>query len=290
MPPANNATHDSPGSPAQLAGIHVYPVKSCAGIALESSQITRTGLALDRRWMLVDEAGRFISQREVASMALIRCELIPGGVRVEADGLAALDIPLEMDAAPEKNVQLHGQSRLARDRGEEAAQWFGEAIGRHCRLVEAIPHADPWTIHEPEGEGETTYFPDLYPLLVTSKETLDALFPDGRTGMERFRPNLVLAGASAFAEDGWESILIGDQARIKQVKPCARCVITTIDPAKGVRQGQEPLRTLAARRSWRGKAVFGWNALVETPSTVSIGDQVTCLVPRREPEPIGEAS
>ena len=175
---------------------------------------------------------------------------------------------------------------VARDVGEEPAKWFSHALKRPCRLVEAVPEEDPWRNQDPEGEGATTYFPDLYPLLVTSMSTLKELFPAGDIEMARFRPNLVIAGAPPFAEDRWETLEIGG-VQIALAKPCTRCSITTVDPLRGVRDGQEPLRTLASTRQWRGKGVFGWNAVVRTPGEVCLGDAVECVQPRVTFEPIG---
>ena len=246
-----------------------------------------TGLCLDRRWMLVDEDGRFISQRKIPAMARLQCSLIPGGIRVEHEESLPLELAEATDAlGATREVRLLSQARMARDRGEEAAAWFSKAIGQPCRLVEAIPEEDPWKIHEPEGEGETTYFPDLYPILLTSEATLQALFPAEKIEMARFRPNLVLAGAEPFAEDQWDTLQIGNMV-ISLVKPCARCAITTVDPETGIINGQEPLRTLAETRSWKGKGVFGWNAIVRTPGRIAVGDCVKCLKPRDPAVAIG---
>ena len=272
---------------AMLAEINVYPVKSCAGVRLESSVLAPTGLHLDRRWMLVDEDGRYLSQRQEPRMACLKTSILPGVVQVSREDGSTLKLPQKPKTDGEtRTVQLHSWTRQARDVGEEPATWFSEAIQRPCRLVEAVPDEDPWRNHEPEGEGATTYFPDLYPLLVASKSTLKAVFPSEEIEMTRFRPNLVLDGQEPFEEDRWHNIAIG-QVQIALVKPCTRCSITTVDPHCGVQEGPEPLRTLSKTRSWHGKPVFGWNAIVRAPGPLRAGDPVSWVDQRQKLEPIG---
>ncbi len=224
--------------------------------------------------MIVDEEGKFLSQRREPRMATLTPRICGDHLQVDRPKGDSFHIPLEPPQPGErKEVRLHGAVRLAQESSRLANDWFSEALNQPCRLVESVPHEDPWRNTDPEAELANTYFPDLYPILITCTESLERLFPDGTISMDRFRPNLVLEGSQAFAEDEWESIKIGS-AFLKLVKPCARCQVTTVDQETGVQSGPEPLKTLGLKRRWQGKAVFGWNALVSTPGTIESGDRV----------------
>ena len=220
-------------------------------------------------------------------MATIETAIEPEAVVVRDRDGNVHRIPRSSDLnTPVRTVRLHQAERLGLDLGDEAADWFTRALQRPCRLVRAIPDRDPWENHEPEGEGAKTRFPDLYPILVASESSLQTLFPTGEFGMERFRPNLSISGGPAFEEDRWKQIRIGDVV-LELVKPCARCQVTTVDQATGIRQGPEPLQGLAKSRSWQRKPVFGWNALVRSTGTVRIGDPVEVIELKSEPTKIG---
>ena len=282
------ATQDSVSQGSiRLHRIGVHPVKSCRAVHPEAWRVEATGLELDRAWMLVDPDGRFISQREEPAMATIQTTIETDAVIVrDRDGHVAR-IPLSHDPdAPVREVRLHQADRLGIDFGDAVADWFTAALQRPCRLVQAIPARDPWENHEPEGERAKTRFPDLYPILVASEASLQALFPGGEFGMDRFRPNLTISGAPAFAEDQWKRIQIGDVV-LELVKPCARCQVTTVDQSTGVRQGPQPLQDLAKSRSWHRKPVFGWNALVRSTGEIRLGDRVKVLDLKLEPTEIG---
>lgn len=262
-----------PGLSAQIAQLFVYPVKSCAGVALTEAVLTAEGLDLDRTWMVVDEHGEFVTQRELPRMALIQPQLKTYEVVLRAPGMLALH--LQIDAVEQAaRVSLWGQELAAYDMGDTAAQWFSDFLGARLRLVRFDPEqrhlADPaWT----GGVEAASQFSDGFPLLVISQASL-ALFNQrlaaaGRApvGIERFRPNIVLAGIEAHDEDRLDTLVIDTgegTARIKLVKPCPRCPIPNVDPATGAVDPVVGDTLQAYRRSERldGAVAFGMNAIV----------------------------
>ena len=269
---------------AQLTAIRRYPVKSCAGHPVESAVVEPWGLAGDRRWMVVDDVGLLITAREVNTMVLIRPEQTAAGLRVTAPDLPSLEIPVP-DPGIQVPVRVWRSQLTAASGGPEADAWFSKAIGRSARLVylddpqRRSPNPD---FSEPT---DRVSFADGYPLLVATEASLAALNDEilaaSRTGREplpmtRFRPNVVIAGTEAWAEDDWRRIRIGD-AVFRAVKGCDRCVVTTIDPDSAVRE-KEPIASLARIRRWDGATWFGVNLIPDTPDvTIRVGDEVEVL-------------
>lgn len=268
------------GGAAILAGMHVtvlarYPIKGCRGHAMTELTVDRLGVEGDRRLMLVDGRGRFLSQRERPGMATLVPTLHGSSLRVEAPGLPGLACSID-PAGPLRPVQLWDDEIWAVDQGGEAADWFSAAIGERCRLVWFGPGSerplDPAWSPRPDAE---TAFADGYPLLLTLEESLADLNRriDDPVPMNRFRPNVVVAGAPAWSEDGWRGLAIGTM-RFLAVKPCARCQVPTTDQETGVRHPrQEPLRTLAAFHTIPGLgAIFGQNLVPDAPGVLRVGD------------------
>lgn len=261
-----------------IRALFVYPVKSCGGIALDQAQLVAEGLKWDRYWMAVDETGQFVSQRKYAAMALIVPVFVEGGVRLSKKGMASsLLLPFEAPATARRvSATVWRDTLEALDEGDEAAQWFSEAVGVPLRLVRFAPDVTrlankKWT----NGEDAPTHFRDGYPLLVTSEASLAdlnaRLAAKGATPvpMTRFRPNIVVDGESAFEEDFIDTLSIdGTGVVLRFAKPCDRCPITTIDQQTGEHDAQwpaEPLDTLATFRSdprVDGGLTFGMNATV----------------------------
>jgi len=252
-------------SDVRIAALNIYPVKSCAGIALQEAWITPTGFDLDRRWMVIDARARFLTQRELPRLALVHPRIETGELRLTAPGMP--ELALRSDADGERVAVIIWRDRCTGiDAGEQAAQWFSEFLDKPTRLVsfdlEARRPVEPgWA----DGFDATAMFADGYPFLVISEGSLDEL--NTRLAhplpMNRFRPSIVLSGVAAYAEDRISELCAGD-VRIRLVKACTRCVITTTDQDSGERQGDEPLRTLKSYR-WdavqRGVA-FGQNAIL----------------------------
>jgi uncharacterized protein YcbX len=258
-----------------LSDIIFYPVKSCGAIRLAEAVLTDSGLAAqgvhDREWMLVDAAGRFLTQREYPRMALIAPRLGPGVLEVSAPGMAPHALSLaEAPGSIPREVHIWDDRVGAIDGGDASADWFSQAIGAPCRLVRFPPSArratsTRWT----GGVAAPTRFADGYPVLLIGAASLDDL--NGRLAaagrerlpMNRFRPNLVIDGLDAFEEDYIAQFDLGG-AVLKPVKPCPRCPIPSIDQASGV-PGPDPLDILGAyrRKPQLDDAVcFGMNCIV----------------------------
>lgn len=260
-----------------LARIYVYPIKSAAGVALDRAALDGLGLRHDRRWMLVDDAGEFLSQRRLPRMALISVSFSGASLLVEAPSMSALTLPLEPgpdDPRQRTPVRVFDDLVPAASAGEEPDRWFSGFLGVGCRLVympdDVVRPVDP----DYARDGDRVGFADGFPLLMFSEASLADLnsrLPEP-VPENRFRPNLVVSGCGAFAEDGWRWVRVGEVG-FRVAKPCARCTITTVDQRIGVR-GKEPLRTLASYRKVGDKVMFGQNLAHDGPGELRVGDAV----------------
>lgn len=250
---------------AFIESLHVYPVKSCAGIATAQAVLGAAGLEHDREWVIVDPRDHFLTQRDLPRLALIRTRLDPGHLVLDAPGLETLRLPLDHQGE-RRVVTVWRSQNPSFDAGDAAAAWLAGFLGRPVRLVRFDAAHRRLSNRDWTGEIEApNFFTDGYPILVLSRGSLDDL--NGRLGrvldMNRFRPNLVLGGVEPYAEDRIREIDTGDVV-LRLVKPSTRCVITTTDQATGERDGEEPLRTLKTYRfssELRG-IVFGVNAVI----------------------------
>jgi len=263
---------------ATIARLFVYPVKSCAGVEVSEALLIETGLEFDRAWMVVDEAGEFVSQRELPRMALIRPQLKHSEMVLRAPGMLALHIAFDRVEAPTR-VRVWNDEVAAYDMGDLAAQWFSDFLSEpgkpgKLRMVRFDPEVRrlsslKWTA----GVEAPNQFADGYPVLVASEGSmaelnarLEAAGHDA-VGIERFRPNVVLAGIEAHDEDRVDTLHIATEegeASLKPVKPCARCPIPDIDPATGTSSPEvgDTLRTYRADPRVDGAITFGMNAIV----------------------------
>jgi len=259
-----------------LSELHVYPVKSCGGISLETATLGTRGVPGDRGWMVVDAAGRFITQRSDPRLARIRTRLEPERLVLEAPDLPPLELPRDA-AGQQVEVTVWNDTGRAVDAGDGAAAWLREHLGRRVRLV----RMDGAFARRPNPEWATTgelSFVDAFPVLVISRASLEDLNRRLPTPlpMNRFRPNLVIDGCAPFEEDRWGRIEVGG-AVLRLVKPCTRCSTTTVEQETAQR-GHEPLSTLATFRCWdRGGVIFGQNAVVEVGGAIRVGDAVRVL-------------
>jgi len=269
---------------AYIDSLWVYPIKSCGGIAVDAARVTTRGLEHDRRWMVTDEHGRFLSQRTVAEMALVRLAIAGDGFVVTREGLPPLRLPFLYDDGARLDSEVWGDPVRA-VRHDEGSDWFSRALGLVAQLV-CMPD-DALRPVEPDyaRDGDIVSFADGFPLLVCNRESLQALaagFPADDAppaDMRRFRPNLVVAGAAAWAEDRWSALTVGaggGALTLRTPKPCARCSIPGIDPDSAA-IGKEPLRTLARLRTRDHKTWFGINAIPDGTGTVRVGDAVRPL-------------
>lgn len=255
-----------------LASLHRYPIKACRGHAIDSAVVDALGFVGDRRFMLVDSNDRFVSQREAAVLATVTPTFDGRILTVEAPRMETLVLELDPHGAS-RDVTIWNDQVTATDQGDHAAGWFAEVVGHPCRLVhfggEATRRLDPRYAPRPDAE---TAFADGYPVLAVLQESLDDL--NRRLAhpvpMERFRPNIVLAGAPAWSEDAWTTLTLGD-VTFDAVKPCARCTVLTVDQQSGARDpAQEPLRTLATFRTVAGRGtMFGVNLVPRGAGVVS---------------------
>ncbi|MEU6551498.1 MOSC N-terminal beta barrel domain-containing protein [Streptomyces sp. NPDC046915] len=270
---------------AELQSIHVHPVKALRGFSPREAVVEPWGLAGDRRWALIDDGGKVVTQREHPRLALAAAELVPGGgIRLSAPGRAPLTVPVPRPAGT-VTMEIFGTKVEAVPAEETATAWCADHLGTSVRLV----HMDDPAVRRPVDPdyalpGETVSFADGFPLLVTTTGSLDALNSlvaqgdrahEGPLPMNRFRPNLVVAGTEAWAEDGWSRISVGEVV-FRVAKVCGRCVVTTTDQETAER-GREPLRTLARHRRFGSRLVFGQNLVPQSPGTVRVGDPVRIL-------------
>jgi uncharacterized protein YcbX len=251
----------------RIASLHVYPVKSAAGIELERAALTSAGIAEDRRWMLVGPSGVFLTQRELPRLALLRPSLSETELRLSAPGTLPIAVPLA-HMGERRRVRVWHHDCEAFDEGPLVAQWLGCFLGRDCRLVRFDPMHRRLSAREWTGDVEAeNRFSDGFPLLAVSSASLADL--NARLvqplPMNRFRPNIVLEGLNAFDEDRIEELRAGD-IRLQFAKPCTRCAITTTNQDTGSVEGAEPLRTLKTYRYDAGLrgVCFGQNVIVRS--------------------------
>jgi len=256
-----------------LAEIHVYPFKSCAGTAVRQTEIDSFGIVGDRRLMVVDSKGHFVSQRSHPRLALVRPEIRPSSFQITAPGMPELEIPAH-PAGDGRTVSIWNDQCRAVTTSRRAASWFAKYLGMSCELV-WMPEATVRPVDPEFGRpDDRVSFADGFPFLLLSQASLDHLNDklERSLGMDRFRPNLVVEGCPPHAEDAWRSLTIGNVV-FRVVKPCSRCVVTTVDQATG-KVGVEPLATLAGYRR-RGRAIlFGQNLAHDGPGRIQIGDAV----------------
>jgi uncharacterized protein YcbX len=266
-----------------LSAMFVYPVKACRGIALDRETIERRGLRHDRRWMIVDETGRFVTQRTEPRLARVETALGDDGLVLTAPGLPALRLPLPGDmqgAVPaRRRVTVWRDAVDALDCGEAASAWISGWLQRPSFIV-CMPDDVERPVNPAHAQpGDLVSFADGYPLLLTSTSSLDDLNArlEQPLPMDRFRPNLVVSGGPAWSEDGWARLAIGEgEVAIRVVKPCGRCTVTTVDQ-KTAEGGVEPLRTLATFRKTGQDVLFGQNCVPDALGPVSVGDAVRVL-------------
>lgn len=261
----------------RISSLTIYPVKSLAGIESESFELDNMGLKNDRRWMLVSPQGDFLSQRKVPKMALIQPRFEDNQLILSCKDQTDFTIP---SATPENTmlVNIWGDSVTAQRVGKDADDWLSAVLALECHLVYIPDNEVRQCDIEFAKLGERTGFADAFPLLLISIASLDDLNSrlEQAVEMRRFRPNIVVTGCDAFAEDGWEHFTLAD-IPMRGVKPCSRCILTTVNPDTGERTGAEPLHTLMTYRKWDNNVYFGQNVIHEKRGVISVGDVVTLL-------------
>ncbi|AHL33061.1 molybdenum cofactor sulfurase [Pseudomonas brassicacearum] len=266
----------------RLSALYRYPLKSGKGQPLQGIGLDKLGLDGDRRWMLVDEGtGRFLTQRAVAKMSQLSALWNEaGGLTLSAPGHGTVDVSLPADLQEQRRGVIIWRDTLrVPDAGDEAAAWVSEFIGHPTRLVHVPVELARTTAAGYGKDDDKVAFADGFPLLLIGQASLVDL--SNRVGraleMLRFRPNLVIEGSEAFAEDGWKRIRIGE-VEFRVVKPCSRCIMTTVDPQTGERDpNREPFATLQQYRSTPDGAMFGQNLVNDGNGRLEVGMPVEVL-------------
>ncbi|MEO1242815.1 MAG: MOSC domain-containing protein [Pseudomonadota bacterium] len=278
----------------RIASLHVYPIKGGRAVDMERARLAMRGLEHDRRWLVTDETGAFLTQRECSDLARLVAAPVDEGLMLRMDGVEGGVHAFISSAAPRRTIRIWKDAVNALEADDAACDWLSSMLGRPARLFFMDAVADRQTSKH-WGANVPVSFADGYPLLIVTKASLDALNNELIAGggsalpMARFRPNIVIEGASPWADDNWRAIRIGD-VEIDLVKPCVRCVVTTKDQITGDDTGKEPLRTLAKiRRSAHpdlSGVLFGWNASPRNEGDISVGDVVEVIEERPEGWPL----
>jgi len=292
----------------QISEINIYPIKSLKGIVLQDSVVEKRGLRFDRRWMLTDPDGMFFTQREVPKMAAVTVKVLNGALGVSAEGFESLEIPFEPDHGERETVTVWDSTLVGETYLGPMNEWFSEVLAKKCKLVRMPDNAERHVNEKFDLGKDTVSFADGYPLLLIGEgslaevnERLHDRYRDDEYGaklplpMNRFRPNVVVQGTDPFEEDKWSKIRIGE-AIFRVPKPCARCVMTTVDQVRGEFDGKEPLKMIASFRMAKdvfpntfeslgqtaNAVLFGENLIPENPGiTVRLGDAVEILERRK---------
>lgn len=304
-----------------ISEINIYPIKSLKGISVESAVVEARGLRYDRRWMLTDREGMFFTQREFPRMALIEVGIDDEALYVTADGFGTLEIAHSPETGDRRPVTIWQSVCDGEIYNSVVNEWFSDVLETDCQLVYMSDDSRRNVNPRFDRGGEIVSFADGYPLMAISEASLEdlngriaegllqdyypvssqnaaAATPPKQGGelfvplpMNRFRPNLVVSGSDAYAEDDWTNVRIGD-AVFRSTKPCERCVITTVDQAKGDFAGKEPLKTFASYRMAKdimperyeslgvgpNAVLFGQNLIAESlGKTIKVGDAIEIL-------------
>lgn len=269
----------------QLSGINIYPIKSLGGIQLQKAKIGKKGLFLDRRWMLVDPRGKFITQRKHSKMTLIGLKWLEDQDRLQIYDRQKRIAPISLNITPPTSketitVQIWEDQCEALLVGSSYDQWFSELLAFPCRLV-YMPDATKRRVSlKYAAPTDEVSFADGFPYLICNEASLAAVNDrlDTPITMDRFRPNLIFTGQQAWQEDQWKGFSIGSVA-FRSLKPCARCTLLTVDPQTG-EKGVEPIRTLSTFRKINHKILFGMNACWDhdhngdQPMEIKVGDTI----------------
>ena len=263
-----------------VSRLFVYPVKSCRGLALADAEVTRLGIRYDRQWMVVDERGRFVAQRGngsgvgIRTMCLIGTAIQNGTLTLSAPGMPTLSLPLAGQTGPQLPVQVWQSHTFGVDQGDDVARWVTAFLSQERPGTYRVVRMDDAETRRAKNGDSTLAFADGYPFLVLSEASLADL--NSRLAVplpiDRFRPNIVIDGCQAYAEDAWDRLEVNDIV-LHGMTTCLRCAITTTDQATGERS-PEPLRTLATYRRTEDGVIFARNFNHEGAGVIRVGDAV----------------
>ena len=259
-----------------LTHIYIYPIKSLGGISLQSARVEERGLQFDRRWMLVDKNGMFLTQREYPQMALLQVNMKNDKLEVthKVKQISNLRLPISNEKSNSIVVNVWNDVVIAKRLNKEVDLWFSEALDFDCQLVCMNDDSDRFTDKNYTPEPKQVSFADAYPFLIIGQESLNELNCRLKEPlpMNRFRPNFVFSGGEPFIEDTWKDFMIGD-LKFRAVKSCSRCVVTTVNQDTA-EKASEPLETLAKFRKADNKVLFGQNVIGYDEGIVKVGDEV----------------
>ncbi|HAS39506.1 MAG TPA: MOSC domain-containing protein [Microscillaceae bacterium] len=260
-----------------LTNLHTYPIKSLQGVDLDTAIVENRGLKLDRRWMITEPDGMFITQRKYPQLALVRLQVTDEALVLEAPEMSRLQIGLTENTGVSKYVQVWSDECAALEVSQAANQWFSDYLKTPLQLMYMPDDTNRLVEAKHNINNHITSFSDGYPFLLISEASLADLNTrlEQPVPMNRFRPNLVVSGTEAYAEDTWKKIRVGEVV-FHVAKACSRCVFTTIDQATG-EKGVEPLKTLSQYRKQGTKVLFGQNLLQESNGVLKVGDEVEVL-------------
>lgn len=278
-----------------ISEINIYPIKSLKGISLDSATVEERGLKYDRRWMLTTPDGMFFTQREFPRMAAIETWIEDDGLGlgVSAERFGEVFVPFEPQNGNTQQVTIWQSVCEGVIYGDALNEWFSDVIGTDCQLVYMADDTRRGVNPRFNKNDDVVSFADGYPLMVLSEASLEDLNSRLETPlpMNRFRPNIVVSGATPYVEDDWKKIRVGE-AKFRSTKPCERCITTTVDQTKGEFDGKEPLKTLASYRMAKNvmperydslgvgpnAVLFGQNLIAETAgATIRVGDRVEII-------------
>lgn len=258
-----------------ISSIYIYPIKSLAGMSVLSAKVTDRGLEFDRRWMLIDENNRFLSQRELPEMAMLQTEIVNDELKVfhRNDPSLKVQFPLVSNGIKIINTIIWDDQCAAIQVSEDCDKWFSEILKKKCRLVYMNDHAKRW-VNPKYAENKLNNFSDEFPISIISNQSLELLNSKltAPIQMDRFRPNIVIDAEYPHQEDELKKFKINNLI-FKTAKSIARCIITTIDQTTSLK-GKEPLYTLSTYRSQNNKIHFGKSAIAATGGIIHFGDNV----------------
>lgn len=262
-----------------ISQLNYYPIKSCGGTTIDAADIGLRGLMHDREWLIIDYMNNMITQREIAKMCLVQPTISDDGnlLTLDAPGMETIAVPVTAENG-QRRVTVWSKACRADDQGDAVADWLSKYLDTNCRLVRMSDDFKRQVDQRyAKRKTDQTGFADDFPILLLSEESLVDLNKriNESLPMDRFRPNIVVKGCEPFDEDNWNTIKIGG-ILFDVVKPCARCVITTIDQ-KTAKKGAEPLKVLASYRNSRNRLLFGQNVIHHSEGKVAIGDRVEVI-------------
>lgn len=262
-----------------LTGLYIYPIKSLGGIPLNEAKVEEMGLQYDRRWMLIDEEGIFITQRKYAELALLQVSIDKTGltVRHKIEAEKTISFGFTETTGKSVHVTIWDDQCMALEVSEKVNEWFSFFMNKEVKLVHIPENEKRFVDPKYASQQEIVGFADGYPFLIISEASLEGLNErlDNPVPMDRFRPNFVFKGGEPHVEDEFDTFKIGE-IQFRAVKPCARCVLTTVNQ-ETAKKTAEPLKTLALYRTKNSKVMFGQNLVHTGKGSIHIGDTLDII-------------